>query len=73
MEEVVHVCELTYETLYEECNGYDVKDEEVEDLLSVLLQEVGQGVPLLHKLGAVSGCRRVYAKTLHSERKKKQI
>ena len=61
--------ELTNETLHEECNGYDVEDEKEEDVLSILFQEVGQCVPLFHQLAPVAMGRRVYTKTLHSDKK----
>ena len=51
----------------EQSDGDNVKDEQEENVLPVLLQEVGQGVPLLEPLVAVPLSNRVHPKTLHPE------
>ena len=58
---------LTDESLDEEGDGNDVEDKKEEDGLSVLLQEVDHGVPLLENPGAVPLGDRVQAETLHSD------
>ena len=58
---------LTDKFVYEEADGDDVEDEEVEDVLPILLQEVRPDVPLLqHPVAAAFGDR-FEAETLHSK------
>ena len=54
------------EALDEEGDGDDVEDEEEENGLPILLQEVGEGVPLLDQRRALLLVDRLHAEALHA-------
>lgn len=58
--------QLTDELVDEEADGDDVEDEEVEDVLTVLLQEVCPDVPLLEHPVPATLSDRLQAEALHS-------
>ena len=70
MSELRLYLELTYESLNEQGDRDDVEHEEEEYRLPVLLQEVGEGVPLLDEGTPLLLVDRLHSEALHPAEEK---